>query len=81
MLKKLLGNRLRLDALRHEEVPLVAQDTDDLGGQYLIEDMDCLRQVTSIRRCDGAFTYVFPCAPAQLFDVAEEGFVVFLSQI
>ena len=46
--EKLLGDRLRVDAARHEVVTPIAQHANDLGGQRIVEQSSTRRRG---RRC------------------------------
>ena len=63
----------RVDALRHIEMPLVAQDADDFGGEHTVQHVDGLPKVELVSGGDGSLGHVFARSPAQLFDVLKEG--------
>ena len=58
--------------LRHEVVPLVAQDADDLGGERLVEELDHGLAVGPVARGDRALLDVLARACAERLDVGEE---------
>src|SRR5262245_13992937 len=63
-----------VDARRHVEVPLVAQDAYDLGRQGLVEDAQHRLAVRAVAIGHGAVLHVLTGPAAQLLDVADERF-------
>jgi len=78
VLEELLGDRVGVDPFGHVEVPLVAQDADDLGGKRLVEQLDDGGSVGLVPFGDGPFLDVLAGPPAQLFDVGQEVFHGFI---
>ena len=76
MLQELRGDGTCVDALGHEVMALVAQDTDDFGGERVIEDLDGSDRIAAVTRRHGALFDVLACTFAQGFDVRQKGLLV-----
>jgi hypothetical protein len=72
VLEELGRHRLRVDAGRHVEVPLVAQDAHDLGGQRLVQDLHDGLAVGLVAFRDGTVLDVLARPLPQRLDVGEE---------
>jgi hypothetical protein len=75
MLQKLCRYALSMDAGSHEEVPPVSQDTDKLGGQRFIQNLDGCFPVGGVAFSDCAILNVAAGALAQCFDVGKKRFI------
>jgi len=69
VLQELLGDRIGVDAGGHEVVALVAQHTDDLGGERFVEQLEDGITIRAITLGDRALLDVLPRALPQCFDV------------
>src|SRR4051812_37757961 len=72
MLQKFVGCGLGIDARSHEVMPAVAQVTDDLGGESLVEQFDHGIAVGSVPFRYGAALHVSARALAQRFDIGKK---------
>src|SRR3954468_10987806 len=72
VLEKFRRHALRVDALRHEVMALVAQRADDLGGERLVQELQHHAAVGVVAGSHRPFGDVLPGTPAQRLDVGEE---------
>src|ERR1019366_3411334 len=64
--------RMRVDALGHVVMTLVAQHANDLRGECLIEDAQDDRPVAFVAVCNRSVLNVLTGTSANLFDVSQE---------
>ena len=68
MLKKFFRHRLRVDALCHMVMALVAQNANDLRSERLVEDAQDDRPVTFVAVCNRPILNVMTGTSANLLD-------------
>ncbi len=74
VLEEFLGDRLGVDAARHEIVVSIAEHADDFGGEDFIEHGDDALAVSEVGPGDGALGHMLSGAFSDGFEVGLEGF-------
>ncbi len=72
VLEELLGNRLGVDACRHEVVVLVAKDTHDLGRECFVQNGDDPFTIGAVGRGDRPGPHLLARIRSNLFDIEEK---------
>jgi hypothetical protein len=74
VLEKFRGHTIGVDPIRHEIVPLVPQNADELSCQRFIQQFDDGIAISRVALSHCTVLDVFACARAQRFDIGQKWF-------